>query len=146
MMLRVRGGGLALRFRQAGASPAKPVDAGVDAGAVAKADEGSRKRRKRRAQPKEELLDGIKGAPRAVEEAPPEPSTEHVFTLRADQATVADSPISGIVKPLCGSARCPVVLDAEGISMASQVIALLGAAFPDGTPAPQVAWVLPPLD
>jgi hypothetical protein len=140
LMLRVRGSGYALRFRQAGAPPVS--DAGVadagDKGASAKKAKGKTKKKKA------ELMDGIKAAPEAAEQAPPEPSTEHVFTLRTDQATVDPSPISGIVKPVCGAVSCPVVLDIEGISMASQVVSLLGAAFPDGTPAPLVQWVLPP--
>jgi hypothetical protein len=125
MMLRVRGSGLALRMRQAGVPDAglKPAD--------------------KPKKPKVEMLDGIKGAPQA-EEAPPEPSTEHVFTLRSDAATATPSPISGITNPVCGSQSCPVVLDAEGISMTVHVLSLLGAAFPDGTPEPKVAWVLPP--
>ncbi len=150
MMLRVRGSGLALRFRQAGAPPSESTDAGtanpkLASNAKDKAkDKAKGKPKKKKA--KAEMLDGIKAAPEAPEEEPPEPSTEHVFTLRTDQATVVPSPISGIVKPLCGSVSCPVVLDAEGISMSSQVLALLGAAFPDGVPAPNVAWVLPPKD
>jgi len=142
MMLRVRGSGLALRFRQAGVE--KPVaDAGTDAGKEAGklAAKGKDKKKKKRT----EMLDGIKAAP-VAEEVPPEPSTEHVFTLRTDQATADPSPISGIVKPVCSGITCPVVLDAEGISMSIHVLSLLGAAFPDGTTSPTVAWVLPPKD
>lgn len=141
LMLRVRGSGLALRFRQAGAPPV--ADAGSDAG------KASEKQAKAKGKPKKkraEMLDGIKAAPAAEEEAPPEPSTEHVFTLRTDQATADPSPISGIVKPVCSGVTCPVVLDAEGISATINVLSLIGAAFPDGTPAPSVAWVLPPKD
>jgi hypothetical protein len=144
LMLRVRGSGVALRFRQAGvAAPA--ADAGTDAGALASKakDKGKDKGKKKK---KAEMLDGIKAAPDAPEEAPPEPSTEHVFTMRTEAATAVPSPISGIVRPVCGSVTCPVVLDAEGISMSSQVLALLGASFPDGGPSPTVAWVLPPKD
>ncbi|MEY4509926.1 MAG: hypothetical protein RLZZ450_2048 [Pseudomonadota bacterium] len=142
-MLRVRGTGYALRFRQAGAPPAPAVDAGV---APAPDKTASAKKAKPKKKKRAELMDGIKAAPEAPEEAPPEPSTEHVFTLRTEVATADPSPISGITKPVCGSIACPVVLDAEGISMSSQVLAILGAAFPDGTPAPIVAWVLPPKD
>ncbi len=124
MMLRVRGSGIAVRMRQEGGPEA-----------AAQAD----KPKKARA----EMLDGIKAAP-AAEEKEPDPSTEHVFTLRADQATTVPSPVSGITKPVCGSVTCPVVLDAEGISSTIHVLSLLGAAFPDGTPEPKVAWVLPP--
>jgi hypothetical protein len=125
MMLRVRGSGIALRMRQTGAPTPTPAEA-----APKKA-------------PRAEMLDGIKAPPQA-EEAPPEPSTEHVFTLRADQATAVPSPVSGIVKPLCSGISCPVVLDADGISMSGRVISLIGAAFPDGTAEPKISWVLPP--
>ncbi|MET0283690.1 MAG: hypothetical protein ABW352_04450 [Polyangiales bacterium] len=140
MMLRVRGSGYALRFRQAGA-PEAAADAGAPV-AAATPDKKKDKKKKKKA----EMLDGIKAAPEAAEEAPPEPSHEHVFTLRADQATVDPSPISGIVKPLCSSIACPIVFDVEGISMSGNVVGLLGAAFPDGTTAPKIAWVLPPKD
>ena len=36
------------------------------------------------------------------------------------------------------------VLDAEGISMSGTVLSLIGAAFPEGTPEPKLAFVLPP--
>lgn len=127
LMLRVRGPGLALRFRQAYGPP--PPEAPK--------------------KPKAELMEGLKGAKQAnaaaaAEEAPPEPATEHVFTLRADQAAeVPSSPVSAIVKPMCGSVSCPAVVESEGISMSGTVISLIGAAFPDGTPEPKLAWVLP---
>jgi hypothetical protein len=141
LMLRVRGSGYALRFRQAGVpEAAAPTDAGTPVEKVA--EKGKKKGKKKKA----EMLDGIKAGPEAAEEAPPEPSREQVFTLRADQATVDPSPITGIVKPVCGSTVCPIVLDVEGISMAGQVFGLLGAAFPDGTTLPKIAWVLPPKD
>lgn len=139
LMLRVRGAGLALRFRQAGAPPVasgKP-GAAVDGG---KAEPKPRSKKRKRA----ELLDGVGGAAAVAEQAAAEPATEHVFTLRSDQATADPSPITGIVRPVCGAVSCPVVLDAEGITMSGQVLALIGAAFADGSPAPIVAWVLPP--
>lgn len=149
LMLRVRGSGYALRFRQAGAPPPAAADAGVgsDTDKTASAEKTAAKKAKKdkgkKKHGKSEMLEGIKAAPAAPEEKPPEPVTEHVFTLRTDQATVDPSPISGITRPVCGSVSCPIVLEPEGVSMSSQVIALLGAAFPDGTPAPLVAWVLP---
>jgi hypothetical protein len=130
MMLRVRGPGLALRFRQTGAPP-KPEP-------VKKAPA--------------ELMEGVKGKKRidaaaaaAAAQEEPEPATEHVFSLRAEQATeLPSSPVSDIVKPVCGSVSCPAVLDSEGISMSGTVLSLIGAAFPDNTPEPNLAWVMPP--
>jgi hypothetical protein len=119
LMLRVRGPGLALRFRQTGAPP--PPEAPK--------------------KPKAELMEGLKGAKAAnaaaaAEEAPPEPATEQA-------AEVPSSPVSAIVRPVCGSISCPAVLESEGISMSGTVISLIGAAFPDGAPEPKLAWVLP---
>ncbi len=122
LMLRARGTGLALRFRQAGVPP--PVDAPKPVRKAA------------------EMLDGIRAAP-AAEEVPPEPSNEHVFTLRADQATVKPSPVSGIMKVVCGAQACPAVIDAESLGMSGRVLSLIGASFPDGTPEPRLAWVRP---
>jgi hypothetical protein len=123
MMLRSRGIGLAVRFRQTGVVAPPPEE--------------------KKPAPRAEMLDGIAAQPTA-EEKPPEPSTEHVFTLRADQATVTPSPISGIVKPVCSGQSCATVVDAEGPTMSGRVISLIGAAFPDGTPEPKVAWVKAP--
>lgn len=123
MMLRVRGSGMAIRMRQTGAPEVAPKPA---------------------AKPKRaEMLDGLKAAAAAPKEEA-EPTAEHVFTLRSDQATAVPSPISGIVQPVCGSVTCAVVLEAETISSTLHVLSLLGAAFPDGTPEPKVSWVLPP--
>lgn len=129
IMLRVRGAGVALRFRQA------------DAPEVAGTPEEPKPKKKKRA----EMLDGVSGSGGAdVHGSPAEPAREHVFTLRSDQTTVDPSPITGIVRPVCGAVSCPVVFDAEGITMSGQVLGLLGAAFADGGPPPTVAWVLPP--
>jgi hypothetical protein len=123
LMLRARGTGLALRFRQTGVptpapgEPPKPAKKAV------------------------EMLDGIKAAP-VAEEVPPEPSTEHIFTLRADQATVTPSPVSAIMKTACGAQACPAVVDAEPLGMSGRVLSLIGAAYPDGTSEPKLAWVL----
>ncbi|MET0344129.1 MAG: hypothetical protein ABW252_24150 [Polyangiales bacterium] len=139
LLLRVRGSGIALRFRQAGA--ASPAATGPDLHEVARPEKKKEKPKRRK---RAELLDGVAGAAAPADAAPPEPSTEHVFTLRGDQATTDPSPVSGIVRPVCGGVTCPVVVDAEGVSMSGQVLGLLGAAFPDGGPAPAVAFVLPP--
>jgi len=123
MLLRVRGAGIAMRFRQTGAPP-KPEAA----------------------KPKKaEMIEGIKGAPAAAaEEAPPEPSTEHVFSLRAEAASASPSPITGIAAPVCGKTSCPAVVEGDPQSMSGTVLSLIGAAFPDGAPEPRLSWVLPP--
>lgn len=144
LMLRVRGTGVAIRFRQQGGPP--QPEAGVAQPSTATAEAKPEKKKKGK-KAKAELLDGIKGGAtaEAAEPAPPPPQTEQVFTLRATHASeVPTSPISAIVKPVCGSQSCPTVLEAEGVGMSGNVISLLAAAFPDGTPEPKLAIVLPP--
>jgi hypothetical protein len=133
MMLRVRGPGLALRFRQTGAPPKpEPVKK-----APAELMEGVKNKKK--------LDAAAAAAATAAAAAEPEPATEHVFSLRGEQATqLPSSPISDIVQPVCASVSCPTVLDSEGISMSGTVLSLIGAAVPDNTPEPNLAWVMPP--
>lgn len=89
------------------------------------------------------MLDGI-AAPVAAEEEEIDPSTEASYTLRADQAARPDSPFSSIVKPVCGDTACAAVVDVQGISMVARVVSVIGAAFPDGTPEPKLAFLNPP--
>ncbi len=89
------------------------------------------------------MLDGI-AAPPSEEEEEGDPSTEAQYTLRAEQAARPESPVTSILKPVCGDQACAVVLEAEGISLAARVISTLGAAFPDGSPEPYVAMLRPP--
>jgi hypothetical protein len=124
MLLRVRGNGIAMRFRQTGA-PAKPAEAP-------------------KPKAKAQMLEGIKGGAAPAEEAPPEPATEHVFSLRAEAATTSPSPISGISGPVCGHTSCPSVVEGDPHSMSGTVLSLIGAAFPDGSPEPRLSWVLSP--
>ncbi|MFT3756492.1 MAG: hypothetical protein QM769_11210 [Pseudoxanthomonas sp.] len=126
MMLRVRGSGLALRMRQTGAPEA--------------ADKPAEKPKK----PKAEMLDGVKAAPQAAPSARPSPPASTcsrcapIRPRRCPRLSAASPSPSVAARPVA------VVFDAEGISLTVHVLSLLGAAFPDGTPAPNVAWVLPP--
>ena len=68
------------------------------------------------------------------------PAEMALFQWRAHEATTAPSPISDTVKPICGAGDCSVVVRAEAATLAARVLSLLGAAFPDGSPAPSVLF------
>ena len=137
LMLRSRGSGLAVRFRQH-VPGAEPAEGEAAEGAEAKKEPPKPEKKKGPA-----MLDGI-AAPAGEEELEEEPSTEALYTLRGDQATRDPSAISAIVSPVCSSQRCATVLEAEGISPTYRVVSLIGAAFPDGSPEPKLALTLPP--
>jgi hypothetical protein len=118
IVLRTRGDGVQIQFYRVGAPPPAAAP-----------------------QPQVAMIPGVP-APRPQPPAEPEtpPATEASFTLRASTLTQAESPITAMVRPVCGSRACGVVVigDAETLSM--RPIALLGAAFPDGTAPPAVAF------
>jgi biopolymer transport protein ExbD len=93
---------------------------------------------------KAELIDGIKAPvdPVAdVEQAAP--ATEAAFQFRAQEAVTAPSAVSGVLKPVCGTSACGVVVSSEKTTLFVRVASLLGAAFPDGSPAPAVVFEAP---
>jgi len=93
---------------------------------------------------KVQLIEGVKGPTdlvKELEEAPP--ATEASFQFRAQEAVTAPSAVSATLKPVCGTRACGVVVRSEKATLFVRVASLLGAAFPDGTPAPAVAWELP---
>jgi biopolymer transport protein ExbD len=95
--------------------------------------------------PKEKvkMIEGVKAMDIVadVEQAPP--ATEASFQFRATEALANPSPVSATVKPVCGTSACGVFVTAEKTTLLVRVVSLLGAAFPDGTPAPIVAFELP---
>jgi hypothetical protein len=91
------------------------------------------------------MIEGVPQAPRAEGEAPP-PLTEGEFSFRQDEATRTEEPGSAIsrgIHPVCGTAACPVVVEADAGTSTMRVLAFLAAAFPDGTTRPQIAFRLP---
>ena len=79
----------------------------------------------------------------AAEAEQQEPATEALFQFRSQEAVADPSPISATVKPLCDQKPCPVVMRGEAKTLTARILSLLGAAFPDGTPAPKVHFELP---
>jgi hypothetical protein len=91
---------------------------------------------------KVEMLEGVPVDPvREAEEAPP--ATSAGFQFRAKEAQSSPSPISATIKPVCGTSACGALVQADAITLTTKVLALTGAAFPDGTPAPNLAFEVP---
>lgn len=91
-----------------------------------------------------QMLDGVPAPMPAEggEEAPP-PVDGGAFTWRFEAATQATlSPVSGAFRGLCGSQACGVELTGETETLALRLISFLGAAFPNGTVEPAVAFRL----
>lgn len=91
---------------------------------------------------KVEMLEGVPTDPvRELEESPP--ATSASFQFRAKEAQTSPSPITATIKPVCGTSACGAVVQADAITLSTKVLALTGAAFPDGTPAPNLAFEVP---
>lgn len=76
-----------------------------------------------------------------VEQAPP--ATEAAFQFRSQEAVAASSAISETTRPVCGQTACGVAVQGEKATLFVRLLSLIGAAFPDRTPAPIVAFELP---
>jgi hypothetical protein len=91
-----------------------------------------------------EMIEGVPQPKDVVDEAVnAPPATEASFQFRAQEAVASPSAVSATIKPVCGAASCGVVLQADKNTLFVRVASLLGAAFPDGTPAPAVVFELP---
>jgi hypothetical protein len=65
------------------------------------------------------------------------------FQFRGREAVVSPSALSATMAPVCGKTACGVVMKADNRTLTIRYVSLIGAAFPDGTPAPTVAFVIP---
>jgi hypothetical protein len=72
-----------------------------------------------------------------------DPSTYALFQFRYQEALKAPSALSKTMAPICQTERCGVVVTADSITPLVNVLSMLGAAFPDGTPSPAVAFEMP---
>ena len=141
IVLQTAGQGVNVDFFRIGPPPeaapaAEPAAAGK-ADKKAKAKAGKKKH-------KPELIDGVK-APTdvAAEVEQALPATEALFQFRAQEAVTSPSAVSETIKPVCGATPCGVVVQAEKATLFVRIVSLLGAAFPDRTPAPRVVFELP---
>jgi len=122
IVLHSSGDGININFKQIGAP-------GVDASVAPE-------------KPKVAMLEGVPTDPvRELEEAPP--ATSAGFQFRAKEAQSSPSAVTATIKPICGAAVCGAVVQADAITLSTKVLALAGAAFPDGTPAPSLAFEVP---
>lgn len=69
-----------------------------------------------------------------------DPSVGAMFTMRARQTTAGPSPVTAVLRPLCGNRACGVVAESDPGTASGRILSLLGAAFPDGAAAPAVAF------
>ena len=88
-------------------------------------------------------IEGLKQTDIVAEVEQADPASEASFQFRAQEVLGATSAVSATLKPVCGTSACGVVVNADKITLFVRVASLLGAAFPDGTPAPVVAFQLP---
>ncbi len=89
------------------------------------------------------LIEGIAPEPDATEDESP-PATRAAFTWRFQATTSEPSPVALTLREICGAQACGAVVTAEGQTMTMRILSLIGAAFPNGSPAPQILFQIPP--
>lgn len=131
IVLFASGQGVNVNFHRVGLSPEELA-----------AEEAARKAEL--AKQKEDVAQGRKQAMDLEEEliGGPPPS-EALFQFRNTEALKAPSAVSATLAPLCGKNACGVVLSGDANTRLMGVISLIGAAFPDGSAAPHLAFEQP---
>jgi len=89
------------------------------------------------------MLEGIAPDPGAEEEVEYTPVGNGAFTWRFDGAVADLSPISAAFRPLCGAGPCGIAVTGDKETMTMRLISFIGAAFPDGSGAPQIVFHVP---
>jgi hypothetical protein len=89
------------------------------------------------------MLEGIAAPAPGGEEVEYTPVEAGAFTWRFDAAVAELSPISAAFRPLCGASACGIVVTGDKETMSMRLVSFIGAAFPDGAPAPQVVVHVP---
>ncbi len=95
------------------------------------------------AAPPPEMLEGIPADPGAEPQEEHTPVENGAFTWRFEAAVADLSPISAAFRPLCGSGACGITVTGDKETMSMRLVSFIGAAFPDGTSAPQVVFQVP---
>ncbi|MFI5305906.1 MAG: ExbD/TolR family protein [Polyangiales bacterium] len=72
-----------------------------------------------------------------------EPATQALFQFRIQETTDPPSVLTEVMRPLCGTKACGVVVTADSSTLTARVVSLIGAAFADGAAAPVLAFELP---
>jgi hypothetical protein len=130
IVLYAAGQGANIGFYRVGAPPPEALPAASE-------PEKKGKKAKSKAKKNSKTVDPVA----EVEQAPP--AAEAGFQFRTQEAVAASSAISESMRPVCGASACGVVVQGEKATLFVRLLALIGAAFPDGTPAPIVAFELP---
>jgi hypothetical protein len=69
-----------------------------------------------------------------------DPATQALFQFRYGEALAGPSALARTMAPMCHRQRCGVVVAADPITPIVRVVNMIGAAFPDGTPSPAMAF------
>jgi hypothetical protein len=93
--------------------------------------------------PGPQMLEGIAAPPPGGEEVEYTPVEAGAFTWRFDAAVADLSPISAAFRPLCGVSPCGIAVTGDKETMSMRLVSFIGAAFPDGAPAPQIVFHVP---
>ena len=72
-----------------------------------------------------------------------DPSTYALFQFRYQEGLKSPSALTKTMAPMCHKERCGMVLTADAITPMLNVLSMIGAAFPDGTPMPAFAFEMP---
>lgn len=90
-------------------------------------------------------IEGLPTLPTDPNAEPPPipPATEASFTLRSGTTVEPASPVSAMMRNVCGSRACGVVVVSDPEQMTMRVLSLVGAAFPEGSAPPSVAFQIP---
>jgi hypothetical protein len=72
-----------------------------------------------------------------------DPSTQALFQFRYIEGLKGPSALAKTIAPLCSKERCGVVVTADAIAPLVRVASMIGAAFPDGTQSPAIAFEMP---
>ena len=64
------------------------------------------------------------------------------FQFRSREAVIVDSPVTRTMAPVCGKSACAALMKGRRVTLSVRVLQLIGAAFPDGTPAPTLAFMV----
>lgn len=124
------GQGVNLTFKRVGAPPPE----------VVQQQEEKNLKRKLKPEEKSPVLAGL--PPELVEKFDQLPfTTEGGFQFRGSEAVKTPSPVSATMAPLCGKGACGIVVSGRQDTVALWLIAMIGAAFPDGTTAPQATFL-----
>lgn len=129
MGLYAAGQGVNVAFFRTGAPPPPPP--------AAEPEKPAKKGKKEKTSKKSKAFDPVA----EVEQAPP--ATEALFQFRAQEAVAASSAISETTRPVCAQTPCGVAVQGEKATLFVRLLSLIGAAFPDRTQAPVVAFELP---